>query len=54
MEIHDSVMSHNLREVFKTLWDTVAVYYRLRILHYYDDKNNKNWITPDYLTLKSK
>ena len=43
-----------IRTVFKTLWDTVAVYYRLRILHYYDDKNNKNWITPDYLTLKSK
>lgn len=36
------------------LWDTVAVFYRLRILHYYDDKNKKNWITQNYLTLGSK
>jgi len=40
---------------FKTswsvFWDTIAVFYRLRILHYYDDKNRKNWITPKYLTL---
>lgn len=30
---------------FKMLWDSVAVFYRLRILHYYDDSNRKNWIT---------
>lgn len=33
------------------LWDTLAVFYRLRILHYYDWQNRKNWITPKYLTL---
>ncbi len=30
--------------ILKMAWDTAAVYYRLRILHYYDDKNEKNWI----------
>ncbi len=28
-----------LKTAFKMAWDTVAVFYRLRILHYYDDKN---------------
>jgi len=31
--------------VYKMLWDTLAVFYRLRIKHYYDDKNKKNWLT---------
>lgn len=43
-----------LRMAFLMLWDTLAVFYRLNILHYYDDENRKNWITPKYLTLKSK
>jgi len=29
---------------FKMAWDTAAVFYRLKILHYYDEKNRKNWI----------
>lgn len=33
------------------LWDTVAVFYRLNFLHYYDDSNKDNWITPKYLKL---
>jgi glycosyltransferase involved in cell wall biosynthesis len=41
-----------IRTAWLMLWDTAAVFYRLRILHYYDDKNKINWITPDYLTLK--
>lgn len=28
----------------KMVWDTVAVFYRLYILRYYDDKNRSNWI----------
>jgi glycosyltransferase involved in cell wall biosynthesis len=39
-----------LRTVFKTFWDTAAVFYRLRLLHYYDEKNKESWITPEYLT----
>jgi len=37
-----------------TLWDTLAVFYRLKILRYYDDKNKKNWITPEYLRINGK
>lgn len=31
--------------IFKMFQDTMAVFYRLKILHYYDDANRKNWIT---------
>ncbi len=34
--------------VFRMLWDTVAVFYRLRIRHYYDDRNLVNWHTDVY------
>jgi len=30
--------------IFEMAWDTAAVFYRLKILHYYDDKNRKNWL----------
>lgn len=40
-----------LRVIFRTFWDTLAVFYRLKILRFYDEKNKKNWITPQYLTL---
>ena len=33
------------KTIFKMAWDTAAVFYRLRILNYYSDKNRKNWIT---------
>ena len=29
---------------FKMAWDTLAVFYRLKVLHYYEDKNINNWI----------
>lgn len=29
---------------FWMAWDTAAVFYRLKLLHYYDEKNKKNWI----------
>lgn len=29
---------------FRMAWDTAAVFYRLKILHYYDDQNKKNWL----------
>lgn len=38
------------KTVWKMLWDTLAVFYRLKITHYYDDANKKNWITPKYLS----
>lgn len=30
---------------FWMAWDTAAVFYRLKILHYYNNSNKKNWIT---------
>lgn len=30
--------------VIHMLWDTLAVFYRLRILRYYDDSNKDNWL----------
>lgn len=40
-----------LKTAFNMLWDTMAVFYRLRIRHFYDWDNRKNWITPKYLTM---
>ena len=36
------------------LIDTLAVFYRLKILHYYDDANKGNWVTPEYLKINGK
>jgi len=33
------------RTVFKMAWDTTAVFYRLKILRYYEDGNRANWLT---------
>lgn len=30
--------------IFHMLWDTVAVFYRLRILRYYDDHKKREWV----------
>lgn len=39
-----SITSSNFRAVvLHTLWDTLAVYYRLRILKYYDSTNKRKW-----------
>lgn len=32
-----------LRTIFWMLWDTLAVFYRLRILRYYSDRNKRKW-----------
>ncbi len=40
--------------IFKMMWDTLAVFYRLKILHYYDNGNRKNWISDSSLFLVSK
>lgn len=33
-----------LKFSFKVLWDTLAVFYRLKILRYYDDHNRRKWV----------
>lgn len=34
---------HFLSLIFKMLWDTLAIFYRLKILNYYSDKNQRKW-----------
>lgn len=31
------------KEIWSVFWDTLAVYYRLHILHYYDATNKRRW-----------
>lgn len=39
-----SISSINVwRTITNMLWDTVAVYYRMKILHYYDNLNKRKW-----------
>lgn len=39
-----SLVSQNLlRAIARTLWDTLATFYRLKILRYYDDGNRRKW-----------
>lgn len=34
--------------IFKMMWDTLTVFYRLRIQRYYDDSNKRRWVqNPD-------
>lgn len=35
-----------LRVLPKTLWDTLAIFYRIKILQYYRRSNRKNWLDP--------
>jgi glycosyltransferase involved in cell wall biosynthesis len=39
-----SITSRNYwKVIYWTLWDTLAVFYRLNLLHYYDDLNKRQW-----------
>jgi len=46
IEVHfDKAASHiNWTTILRMFWDTLAVFYRLYILRYYDDRNKANWI----------
>ena len=46
IEVHFDKASSHIKwpTIFKMLWDTLAVFYRLKILHYYDDSNKENWL----------
>jgi glycosyltransferase involved in cell wall biosynthesis len=41
------------KTIFWMLWDTLAVFYRLKILHYYDSKNREKWIYDQDLGFKA-
>lgn len=39
-----SIVSQSLLDaLIKTFWDSLAVFYRLKILRYYDDNNKRKW-----------
>lgn len=39
-----SVISKNLwRQLLRTFWDTLAIFYRLKILSYYDNQSRRRW-----------
>lgn len=40
------------RTILNMLWDTFAVYYRLRWLHYYDNLNKRKWRYDEELNFK--
>lgn len=43
-DLKGSILSKSLwRILCGMLWDTLAVYYRLNILHYYDERNRRKW-----------
>lgn len=53
VEIHynfkDIVHASGIKSILNMLWDTLGVFYRLKILRYYDDANKKNWQPNMYL-----
>jgi len=47
----DSVISQNLMRILaKTLWDTLAIFYRLKIRRYYSDANKRKWYELEFKT----
>lgn len=48
-----SIVSQNLlNSVLRTFWDSLAIFYRLKILHYYDDENKRKWKYDPELSFK--
>ncbi|MCL5090681.1 MAG: glycosyltransferase, partial [Patescibacteria group bacterium] len=44
--------SINSNEVIHMFLDTIAIYYRLNLLHYYDNKNKRSWIYDQDLDMR--
>lgn len=43
-QFEDLTHASTIRSIARMVWDTLAVFYRLKILHCYDSKNKNNWI----------
>jgi glycosyltransferase involved in cell wall biosynthesis len=41
-----------LKIIYRSLIDALAVFYRLRIIHYYDDKNKRKWVYDKELDMR--
>jgi glycosyltransferase involved in cell wall biosynthesis len=49
----NSGVSQNLfRAIVRTFWDTLAIFYRLKILRYYDNANRKQWRQQAYFNYR--
>ncbi|HNZ84314.1 MAG TPA: glycosyltransferase [Candidatus Woesebacteria bacterium] len=44
--------AQGIKVIYQCLVDALAVFYRLRILHYYDDKNNHRWFYDPELSMR--
>ncbi|MBI2028404.1 MAG: glycosyltransferase [Candidatus Levybacteria bacterium] len=43
-DFRGSLLTKNIfNELIRTLWDTIAIFYRLKILGYYTDRNKRKW-----------
>lgn len=51
-EVNSLVSKSTLKTIFRMLVDTAAVFYRLKILRYYDDHNKHKWRYDPELTFK--
>lgn len=44
LNMTNSIVSQDLfRILFRTFWDSLAVFYRLKLLRYYDNSNKRKW-----------
>lgn len=44
LNLKDSIVSQNLLSaILKTFWDSLAIFYRLKIVRYYDNANWRKW-----------
>lgn len=48
----DLTHSSQIKPIIRMIEDTLAVFYRLKILHYYDDKNKSQWACDKDLEMK--
>jgi len=47
-----NLSSIGLKIILSSLLGALAVFYRLRLLHYYDDRNKRHWIYDPDLDLR--
>jgi len=51
-EVYRKNSAVKLTSAIEVMWDTLAVFYRLNILHYYDDSAKRNWVYDKDLDMK--
>lgn len=44
--------ANGFKTIYKCLIDSLAVFYRLKIIHYYDDQNKRKWIYDPELSMR--